>query len=298
MLSYIIGHFVFHLDLNLQLPQSVDPLIPAWNYTMPKFIGNDRAMFAGLIVGILSALFKPAATLKIADLLDRIIDKIFLGIVCIMPLFIAGFAIKLIHDKIIYMIITQYAGIFIAIAVAQYSYICLLYLIYSKFNLSSFWQCLKNMIPASIAGLGTMSSAASMPLTVIGTEKNSNYPTIVRAIIPTTVNIHLIGDCFAIPVFAFAVLKTFGMPDPTFLQYVIFALYFVLAKFSAAGVPAGGIMVMLPVLAAHLGFNPEMSTLITALYVLFDPIFTCANILGNGAFALLIANLYERIKRF
>jgi len=297
MLSFNVGKLIYHLDLQLQLPESVEPLIPTWSFSFPKLISNDKAMFAGLIIGILSAVFKPVFTLKIANYLDRIVDKIFLVIVCVMPLFITGFVIKLIHDKIIFMIISQYAVIFFSIAIAQFSYICLLYLIYSKFRFSVFITCLKNMSPAAIAGLGTMSSAASMPLTLIGTEKNSQHPSLVRAIIPTTVNIHLIGDCFAIPIFAFAVLKTFGLPDPTFLQYLVFALYFVLAKFSAAGVPAGGIMVMLPVLAAHLGFNSEMTTLITALYVLFDPIFTCANIMGNGAFALLIANLYTRLKK-
>ena len=95
------------------------------------------------------------------------------------------------------------------------------------------------MSPAAIAGIGTMSSAASMPLTIIGAEKNSKHPSMVRAIIPATVNIHLLGDCFGIPIFAFAVLKTFGLAEPTLLQYFIFAIYFVLAKFSVAAVPAG-----------------------------------------------------------
>ena len=107
--------------------------------------------------------------------------------------------------------------------------------------------------------------------------------------IPATVNIHLIGDCFAIPIFAFAVLKNFGMEDPGFIAYLAFAVYFVMAKFSVAAIPGGGIIVMLPVLESCLGFNPEMLSLITALYILFDPVITCANVLGNGGFAMVFS---------
>jgi len=45
---------------------------------------------------------------------------------------------------------------------------------------------------------------------------------------------------------------------------------------------------MLPILESYLGFNADMLSLITALYILFDPAITCANVLGNGAFAKLI----------
>jgi Na+/H+-dicarboxylate symporter len=130
-----------------------------------------------------------------------------------------------------------------------------------------------------------------MPLTMIGAEKNTKNSFLSRLIIPATVNIHLIGDCFAIPIFAFAVIKSFGAIEPTFFSYLIFALYFVLAKFSVAGIPGGGVLVMLPVLESHLGFTSEMSSLITALYILFDPVITSANVSGNGGFAMIINKL-------
>src|SRR5262249_43977507 len=113
-------------------------------------------------------------------------------------------------------------------------------------------------------------------------------------VIPSTVNIHLIGDCLAIPIFAFAILKNFGMAEPSFLAYISFAFYFVMAKFSVAAVPGGGILVMLPILESHLGFNGEMISLITALYILFDPVITSANVLGNGGFCLVINKIYNK----
>lgn len=50
---------------------------------------------------------------------------------------------------------------------------------------------------------------------------------------------------------------------------------------------------MIPILEKYLGFTPEMLSLITALYILFDPIITSANVLGNGAFAQLFEKVYH-----
>ena len=91
-------------------------------------------------------------------------------------------------------------------------------------------------------------------------------------------------------------MKSFGVAEPGFLSYLIFAAYFVMAKFSVAGVPGGGILVMLPVLESYLGFNGEMLSLITALYILFDPVITCANVLGNGGFAITIERFFKTEK--
>ena len=77
------------------------------------------------------------------------------------------------------------------------------------------------------------------------------------------------------------------------MGYLIFACYFVMAKFSVAAVPGGGILVMLPILERYLGFDATMLSLITALYILFDPIITCANVLGNGGFAMGLS-LYKK----
>ena len=86
-------------------------------------------------------------------------------------------------------------------------------------------------------------------------------------------------------------MKSYGVAEPSLYSYLVFMSYFVLAKFSVAAVPGGGILVMLPILESCLGFNAQMLSLMTALYVLFDPFITCANVLGNGAFAKLIDKL-------
>ncbi|MDE3055728.1 MAG: dicarboxylate/amino acid:cation symporter [Verrucomicrobiota bacterium] len=286
MISYSVGCVAYTFDLTMPFPGAGDELQPSWVLVPPKLIGNDHAMLAALILGIVLGWLKPSLAALIAMKMNQVVGYILKGVLYAIPPFIAGFLIKMHHDNVMSYIIQNYGMVFALTACSVFAYIVIIYFLTSRGRELSFAQSLKNMVPAAIAGFGSMSSAAAMPLTLLGVEKNSQNPDLARSIIPATVNVHLVGDCFAIPIFAFAVMKSFGVAEPHFLSYLIFACYFVLAKFSVAAVPGGGILVMLPILERYLGFDATMLSLITALYILFDPIITCANVFGNGGFAM------------
>lgn len=289
-LSHYIGIWIYNFNLSMLVPSDSNGLTGLWGCHLPKLITNDKSMFAGIFLGIIAAKLYPALAIKISAKIEIFFNKLLKMLVYFIPLFVAGFVIKLQYDGVINVIIKNYTTVFLFIALAQFSYILIAYYILNKCNFKAFMCNVKNMLPAAISGFSTMSSAVSMPLTIIGVENSAKNKDIARAVVPITVNIHLIGDCFAIPILAYAILKSFGMPEPTLLTYLIFTFYFVLAKFSVAAIPGGGIIIMLPILESHLGFNAEMLSFITALYILLDPVITCANVLGNGGFAKMIDN--------
>jgi Na+/H+-dicarboxylate symporter len=290
-LSHYVGSWIYHFNLSLIVPVEAQGLTPAFTFQFPKLIANNTAMFAGIMGGIILGMIKAELAETLATRLTALVSLILKGFMLIIPVFVAGFVVKLQYDGVIQTIIKDYSLIFILIAVAQFGYIFTLYLLLNRFNWQATLKNIKNLLPAALAGFSTMSSAAVMPLTIMGAENNAQNKNLAKSVIPATVNIHLIGDCFAIPIFAYAVMKSFGVAEPSLLTYLSFVLYFVLAKFSVAAIPGGGIIVMLPILETYLGFNAEMLSLMTALYILFDPVITSANVLGNGAFARLIDRL-------
>lgn len=293
-LSHFVGSWIYHFDLPVTAPEGLQSLKPYWSFTLPKLIDNNIAMFAGLILGVAASFIKQDLAVQFAEKIESFVSKILYVFAYLIPLFVVGFVVKMKYDGIIGTIIESYAVVFLVIACAQFSYISIIYLIVNNFNIKSTLSSIKNMLPAAITGFCTMSSATSMPLTLIGVEKNSKDPDLARSIVPATVNVHLIGDCFAIPIFAYAILRNFGIEEPSLFTYMVFAGYFVLYKFTVAAIPGGGVIVMLPILESNLGFNSEMLSLITALYVLFDPVITCANVFGNGGFAMVISRLVGR----
>lgn len=296
-ISRTVGTIIYQMDLSVLTPQSLIELQPMWSVALPAWIPNDKAMLAAIVLGYVASRWNVTRATQAAQQLEKIVNIILQKFTYIIPIFIVGFVVKLSHDGAIRMIVQDYARVFGCIALSLFSYIVLLYWVASGGRRQKCMECLRNMLPAGLAGFSTMSSASAMPFTLIGTQKNARDKSLASSIIPLTVNIHLIGDCFAIPILAFAILKSFGLPAPTLLDYSIFAGYFVLAKFSVAAVPGGGIIVMLPILEHYLGFNASMLSLITALYILFDPVITSGNVLGNGGFALLIDKLAVRKER-
>lgn len=290
-LSHYVGIGIYHLDFSMIAPKKSIELLPLWVFEPPRLLANDKAMFAGIILGALLSRLTPGKAGKIANKINQLIAYLLQIIVYLIPFFVAGFIVKLQYDGVVSVIIKDYAPIFLLVALAQFTYIGLLFFSLNRFKIAGLLRDLNNMLPAAISGFSTMSSAASMPLTLIGVENNTKNKELSRAVIPATVNIHLIGDCFAIPIFAYAVLKSFGMDEPSLLNYLVFTVYFIIAKFSVAAIPGGGIIVMLPILESFLGFDAQMMSLITALYILFDPVITSANVLGNGAFAKMIDNV-------
>lgn len=295
MVAYGIGNVALGNNqlLSTVAHTSETSLEPIWVFILPKLISNDYALSFGLVFGIVYAFLVPNKSQKISgkllNITSFILKRLFIPV---MPIFILGFSLKLQHEQILATICKDYLFVFLLIASASYGYIIFLYGFFNSFKRNAWFTSLQNMIPALVSGFSTMSSAASMPFTIMGSEKNVTHPEIARAVIPATANNHLIGDCFAIPIFALAILVSFNSSLPTFTDYFIFTFYFVLAKFAVAGVPGGGVLVMLPVLEQHLGFSPMMLSLITTLYIIFDPLITSANVMGNGAFAMFFSKVY------
>jgi len=272
-----------------------DPLTPAWAFSLPSLISNEWALFLGFSAGVVFSIFpQPWAGVfseKGKKFATLFLDRFFIPLI---PFFILGFLLKMESEGVLWQLVKTYFPILGMLMGVFFCYILLLYWMVGKGHGAAMILAIKRMLPAGLTGFSAMSSAAAMPLTIKGTEGNGGKPTLVRAIVPATVSIHLIGDSIGIPILGMAVMVTFGHPLPDLATFLVFAVYFIIAKFAIAAVPGGGIIVMLPVLEKTLGFTPDMLALMTALYLLFDPLLTFTNVMGNGAFAVLFSRVFKR----
>jgi Na+/H+-dicarboxylate symporter len=155
----------------------------------------------------------------------------------------------------------------------------------------------KNMVPSILLGLFSMSSAAAIPSTIRAGEENVEDKELVRFVVPSTANMHLLGDCFSIPIIGLAVISSFGFEIPSIGEYLVFALNGVVAKFAAAGIPGGSAIIFAPIFEDVFGFSAQMLTAVTTIYVLFDPVATSSNVFGHGMFVILFEKVYKRFKR-
>jgi Na+/H+-dicarboxylate symporter len=269
---------------------AVSLLEPLWTVSLPTVMSNEMSLLLGLGLGILFSLlpYQLPITLgrKANEWVTLFLQKIFIPT---LPLFAFGFILKMQDGGILARVLEGYAPIVALLIIANIVYLSCMFSLATQFKMSKWLNAVKNVLPAGLLGFTTMSSLASMPVTMAAAEKNTNNPEAVRAIIPATVNIHMMGDSISIPIVAMGVLLTFGHNLPDFTQYLLFTQFFMLAKFAVPAIPCGSMLVMLPVFEQYLGFTPEMSAFIAAIYILFDPIITAANIFGNSALAIVVS---------
>ncbi|MGV8947766.1 MAG: cation:dicarboxylate symporter family transporter [Candidatus Paracaedibacter sp.] len=269
-----------------------DTVTPLFSLPIPEILAPDQSLLLGIVIGLIFSFIKvPAITTLAQDMRHYVTVFLQKAFIPLLPIYVFGFILKMDYEDTLMILIKNSGHIFGLVWALILTYIALLYFAISGFRLNRFLEITRNMLPAGITGFSTMSSAATMPVTLTATEKNMGDEQFAGLVIPTTVNIHLMGDALAIPILALAVLGLSGMPLPTFENYLLFVVYFCLAKFSVAGIPGGGIIVMLPILQKYLGLTPEMASLLTTIYIIQDPIFTSANVMGNGAFALLVRKI-------
>jgi len=299
--GYIIGvNVIPWIEFDIPKVTEVLKLIPTWNMYLPQIITTKTAMIASIVLGLFFAFKSNQRVTRIAELLNKTVVYFLKRCFApILPLFIFGFLLKLEHEKILSELMASYGTVFLLVVSVQLVYMIILYAIAANFKISKFWKYTKNILPASITAFSTASSAATMPITTMCTEKNLDDKMFARVIVPSTCNIHTLGSAICLTIIALATLKAFGMGLPDFRHFIEFAIYFALAKFAVAGVPGGVVVIAAPLLETYLGFTPEMIGLVTALYLLFDPFGTTINVSGNGAFAIIFSKIYraEAVKK-
>ncbi|WP_143689610.1 cation:dicarboxylate symporter family transporter [Wolbachia endosymbiont of Nilaparvata lugens] len=295
LIAYSAWHFILQNTYSIQnVIQHEETIVPLWSFELPIMLSNFRALAYGFASSLIMSALLPEKSKELSQKMsDLILFVLKTFLTPVIPMFVLGFAFKMQHDQVLSTIFMNYSIIFIIIASVTYLYVFLLYGAANSFKIISWIASIGNMIPAFITAMSTMSSNAAMPLTIEGSKKNVKQPDIASSVVPITASFHLVGDCFFIIILS--MIMTFG-GGLSATDYVTFLLYFLLFKFAIVAVPAGGIMVMLPVLEKYLKFSPEMLSLITALYIVFDPIITSANVMGNGAFTIMFTKLYDKLK--
>jgi Na+/H+-dicarboxylate symporter len=149
------------------------------------------------------------------------------------------------------------------------------------------------MLPAYVTALGTMSSAATIPVTLRSVKSLGVRGPIADFVTPLCANIHLSGSTITIVACSTAVMAVspaLGLPGIG--QMLPFILVLGVVMIAAPGAPGGAVMAALGLLGSMLGFSEADLALMIALYVAQDSFGTATNVTGDGAIALWMDRFY------
>jgi hypothetical protein len=296
--TYGCSHLAANYIHTIKPETFIDSFSPLWRLPLAKPIwwSASKGTILGIIFGLIAA-FTTSNLLKHIlhrgkQFAETLLTRFFARLI---PLFILGFIARMYKTDLIVQMQTQYANLVLWLILFLTLYIGILFLFGGASP--SFFQRIKNLLPATGIALGSGCSLSTMPWTIAGTAKNLQNPDLAKLIIPTTTNIQQIGDCIINSFFCFFIYYHFNGYAPSLATWCVFSGMFVLARFATAAVLGGAIFIMLPIYETYLGFTPEMTAIILAFNVILDPLVTSSNVIANGALCRIFEKMWNLIIR-
>lgn len=273
-----------------ELPQLVFQL------DIPQIMPVMSALFLSIILGL-------ATTWTKADLIEQILDQfqnIVLSIVKrviipLLPFFIATTFAALAYEGSITNHLPVFIKVIVIVMIGHFLWLALLYGIGGVLSGKNPVEVVKNYGPAYFTAVGTMSSAATLPVSLECARKSKSLrKDILDFAIPLCSNIHLCGSVLTEVFFIMVVSQIlYGkLPDPTTL--IIFIVLLGIFAIGAPGVPGGTVMASLGLIISVLGFDETGTALILTIFALQDSFGTACNVVGDGAIALMLTGVADR----
>lgn len=301
--GYAFGLFeIFDLRPCAGFHQSpVAPIDPAFRIVFPSWLSTRSALLLGLLFGAGMHLLQRRPDIQnffhrgLEGLNKAVVFFLKSIFVPLIPVYVFGFCLKLSYEGALTHLFSSYGCVFLAAFAFVIFYVLFLYALGG--GVFRIIPSLKNMLPAGLMGFSTMSGAAAMPVAIEGAIKNTHDAPLCKLVIPTSSNVHMVGDNIIITITALSLLLISGAPFPDPYALVLYACAYAVAKLSCVGVPGASVLVVLPVLEQHFGFTPSMIGVLTTIYILQDSLGTASNVMANGAFAMIVKRIFARFQK-
>lgn len=158
-------------------------------------------------------------------------------------------------------------------------------------------EVFKHYGPAYITAVGTMSSAATLPVALKCARKSSVLDNeIVDFCIPICSMIHLCGSVLTETFFCMTISQILYGQLPPMGTMLLFSALLGIFAVAAPGVPGGTVMASLGIVTTVLGFDASGVALLLSIFALQDSFGTACNITGDGAIALMLMGIFKKEK--
>lgn len=273
-------------------------LTPFLELNIPPIMGVMTALVTAFIFGLgINFLRHEKAQETLFNFMEEfraiIVGFIKKVIIPFLPIHIAGIFADMAASGEAFQTLQVFGQVFILIILMHIGYIIVQYSIAATRTGRNPFTSIKKMIPAYTTALGTMSSAATIPVTLRSAKSNGVSERVADFVIPLSATIHLAGSTITLVACSVAVL-VIGDQTPLFFDFLPFIIMLGVTMVAAPGVPGGAVMAALGLLSTILGFTEAQQGLMIALYMAQDGFGTACNVTGDGAIALMIDSFVEK----
>ena len=297
-MSLVAGKIIIP-HLNIQSFVDAGSSIPesSFNLQIQPIMPVMTALITSVLIG-LSVIWTGSKTwekllLEFNKMVLSIVDKV---IIAILPVYIAASFATLAYEGAVLSEIPVFLKIILIVIAGHFIWMTLLYTIGGAIAKVNPKEVFKYYPPAYFTAVGTMSSAATLPVALKCARKSRVLDPVIRDfVIPICSNTHLCGSVLTEVFFVMTVSQILYGHLPSTGTMVIFILLLGIFAIAAPGVPGGTVVASLGLIISVLGFNDAGTALMLSIFALQDSFGTACNVTGDGAIALMVTGIFKKV---
>ena len=289
VIPFLSGGITFEAEVATEIGSFID-------LEIPPLMGVMTALVTAFVFGIGMSQLELDTLKKVSDqgrdVIDGLLSKV---IIPALPFYIAGVFAEMTVAGTVVDTLQTFGVVLIAALVMHWLWLSVLYIATGVLLKRNPIELVKNMLPAYFTALGTMSSAATIPVSLQSSKANNVKEDVANFTVPLCATIHLSGSTITIVTCAMAVMfLSPSMEVPSLMGMLPFIMMLGIVMIAAPGAPGGAVMSALGLLTSMLGFNEGAVALMIALYLAQDSFGTACNVTGDGIIALWVDRFSEK----
>jgi Na+/H+-dicarboxylate symporter len=291
LLGFSVATVFFpHLGIVPGSVVSAIKITPYLRIEIPAAISIMGALVFAIILGLgITRIKSPTITGFIQEFNGIIADLIRHGLIPVFPYFVATVFMEITAKGQLIPTIKAFFLVLLLIIPTQWVWLAVLYTLAGLYTGRNSFFVLKSMLPAYFTAMGTMSSAATLPVAL---ECAGKVPFLkkesVNFCIPLFNIAHLPGAAAAITMSAMVVTILTKGQTPSLEVFLPFIILLGFIEVAAVGVPGGSVTAALGILESVLGLDQSGLGLMVALFMIQDSFGTATNVVGDAALTMIV----------
>lgn len=263
---------------------------------IPQIMSVMSALAFSVLIGLAAVWTKAKTIVNILDEFQKIVLEIVSRIIIpILPLFIACTFCCLAYEGIITEQLPIFLKAVVVVLIGHFLWMAVLYGAAGVYSGKNPKEVFRHYGPAYITAVGTMSSAATLSVALQCAHKSKVLrKDMVDFGVPLFANIHLCGSVLTETFFCMIVSLILTGTLPGVGTMILFCALLAVFAIGAPGVPGGTVMASLGIVTSILGFGPEGTALLLAIFAIQDSFGTACNVTGDGALTLMLTGYAEK----
>ena len=265
-------------------------LTPFIEMDVPPVFNVMTALVLAFVFGLGIAATQAPTLKTLADEGKAVINELLLRVIIpLLPFYIAGVFAELAATGTVFQTLQTFGVVLVLALALHWVWISSLFLVAALRSEASPLQLIRNMLPAYFTALGTMSSAATIPVSLQCSKRNGVNEAVADFTVPLFATTHLAGSTITIVSCTVAVMSLqSGLEIPSLFAMLPFIFMLGIVMLAAPGVPGGAVISAVGLLGTMMGFGEAAVALMIALYMAQDSLGTACNVTCDGALALLV----------